>query len=263
MKWVRQVLAQHGAREKNIAGAVTDAGSDISTGVGKHFKREWCTPHMLDRATMDGTGMSNSRSTSKNPETRDLLDLLKKVAEHFNRSTGSKIMLENEVEILSDGKGSKAKLSQAVVQRWISICTMVLRLLQKWDALETCYVRKGDPFPLAKLRVEFEEVYIILRVVKDTTVYCQTTNEATAEGGLQRVFLLLTNTLEPTQQLQAQHVPAIGQEDADAPWRPSGLTTRSLTSAARLVRPSTRPSQSGSCRATEMAYTTALICSTT
>ncbi|CAN0595861.1 unnamed protein product, partial [Laminaria digitata] len=38
--------------------------------VGKHFKREWCTPHMLNRATIDGTGMSNSRSTSKNPETQ-------------------------------------------------------------------------------------------------------------------------------------------------------------------------------------------------
>ena len=56
MKWLRQVLAQHGARE-NIAGAVTDAGSDISTGVGRHFKPEWCFPPILNRVTIDGTGM--------------------------------------------------------------------------------------------------------------------------------------------------------------------------------------------------------------
>lgn len=40
MKCLRQVLAQHGAREKNIAGALTDAETDISSGVGNYFKRE-------------------------------------------------------------------------------------------------------------------------------------------------------------------------------------------------------------------------------
>lgn len=64
------------------------------------------------------------------------------------------IELEDEVEALSDSKRSKAKLSQAVVQRWISLCKMLLRLLERWLALETCYVRKGDPFPLAKLKDE-------------------------------------------------------------------------------------------------------------
>lgn len=40
MKWIRQVLAQHGLGDKNIAGAVTDAGADVSTGVRREFPRE-------------------------------------------------------------------------------------------------------------------------------------------------------------------------------------------------------------------------------
>ena len=42
MKWARQVFADHGIAETDIAGAVTDAGADVSTGVGKAFPREWC-----------------------------------------------------------------------------------------------------------------------------------------------------------------------------------------------------------------------------
>ena len=89
--WLRQVLAQHVARETNIAGAVTDAGSDISAGVGRHFKREWCFPHTPNRVSIDGTGMANSRGVSKNTDARDLFDMCKKVVEQFNRSTGSKV----------------------------------------------------------------------------------------------------------------------------------------------------------------------------
>lgn len=47
---------------------------------------------LINRVTVDGTVMSNSRLTSKNPETRDLVDLLKKFAEHSNRSTSSKVL---------------------------------------------------------------------------------------------------------------------------------------------------------------------------
>lgn len=64
------------------------------------------------------------------------------------------IELEDMLDELSDGKGPKSKLSQAVLQRWISICKMLVRLLEKWDALEACYVRKGDPFPLGKRKDE-------------------------------------------------------------------------------------------------------------
>lgn len=49
---------------------------------------------------------------------------------------------------MTGGKGSKAKLSQAVAQRWISVCQMLLRVLERWDALKTFYLTKGEPFPL-------------------------------------------------------------------------------------------------------------------
>ena len=91
MKWVVQVLAQTGLRPSNFAGAVSDAGSDVSTGVGRYFPREWCFPHMLNRATIDGTGMANASRLSKNTHCRTLLEDAKKVIEHFNRSTRSKV----------------------------------------------------------------------------------------------------------------------------------------------------------------------------
>lgn len=89
--WLIQVLAQNGLRKSNIAGAVTDAGADVRTGVGDAFDREWCGPHMANRATIDGTGMSPTKAASKNPRCRELLELCKKVVEFVNRSSSFKV----------------------------------------------------------------------------------------------------------------------------------------------------------------------------
>lgn len=91
LKWLRQVLAQHGLHTKDIAGAVTDAGADVSTGVGSAFSREWCHPHMINSALLEGTGVSTSGGSSTNPECWKLLDEAKKVIQYFNKSTGSKV----------------------------------------------------------------------------------------------------------------------------------------------------------------------------
>ena len=91
MKWVRQVLAQNGLKPEDFAGAVSDNGSDVSTGVGSVFRREWCLPHMFNRAMVDGLGVANERRLSKNLLGRELLDGGKKVVEHFNRSGGAKV----------------------------------------------------------------------------------------------------------------------------------------------------------------------------
>jgi len=56
------------------------------------------------------------------------------------------IQLEDTVEAMSSGKGPKSKLSQAVTQRWTSICKMLMRFLQKWDALVAVFVRKKSIF---------------------------------------------------------------------------------------------------------------------
>jgi len=92
MKWATQVLAQHGIDKEDIAGAVTDAGADVSTGVGQEFAREWCFPHATNRALVFGTGQSTSRSGALiNPECKTLLGKCKPVIEYFNRSTQSKV----------------------------------------------------------------------------------------------------------------------------------------------------------------------------
>ena len=46
---------------------------------------------MLNRVTIDCTGMANSRAASTNPAGRDLLEMCKKVIEHFSRSTRGKV----------------------------------------------------------------------------------------------------------------------------------------------------------------------------
>jgi len=48
----------------------------------------------------------------------------------------------------SNGKGCESKLTQPVSQRWTSICKMLMRLLQKWDALIKVYADKEKVFPL-------------------------------------------------------------------------------------------------------------------
>lgn len=93
LKWLRQVLGQFGLTMDDLAGAVTDAGSDVKSGVGSACKWEWCIPHLLNRVTTDGAGMSQAASQSKNPPCRGLMDLCKKVVEHHNKSPAAKVLL--------------------------------------------------------------------------------------------------------------------------------------------------------------------------
>ena len=65
LKWVCKVLQQFGLRMEHIAGAVTDAGTDIKGALGKAFKWEWCLPHLLNRVTVDATGMSMDKKTDR------------------------------------------------------------------------------------------------------------------------------------------------------------------------------------------------------
>ena len=91
LKWVCKVLQQFGLRMEHIAGAVADAGTDIKGALGKACKWEWCLPHLLNRVTVDATGMSMDKKKSKNPLCRELIDSVKKVVEHFNQSDASKV----------------------------------------------------------------------------------------------------------------------------------------------------------------------------
>lgn len=91
MKWLRQVLAQHGLRLEDIAGAVTDAGCDVRNGVAAQFSWEWCISHLGNRATIDGTGKAQTLKGSKNIPGRELLEEVGKIVEHFNKSSADKV----------------------------------------------------------------------------------------------------------------------------------------------------------------------------
>ena len=62
--------------------------------------------------------------------------------------------MEDAVEEATGGKGSKAKLTQAVAQRWVTICFMLLRVLQRWNALGRVYMNCSTVFPLTGKRNE-------------------------------------------------------------------------------------------------------------
>lgn len=62
--------------------------------------------------------------------------------------------LEAVLEDLGNDDVPRGKLSQAVIQRWVSLCKMLLRLLERWDAISHVYLNKGDVFPLGKRRDE-------------------------------------------------------------------------------------------------------------
>ncbi len=91
LKWVLQVAAQHGIGTDDVIGAVTDSGGDVGMGVATRWPWEWCLAHLLNRATIDGTGMSLSKEASKNRDCRELLTVITGIVEHFNTCTADKV----------------------------------------------------------------------------------------------------------------------------------------------------------------------------
>lgn len=60
------------------------------------------------------------------------------------------IDLEEMRNEASDGKESKAKLSQAVHQRWVSVEKMLPRFLSRWEIIDMyCRRERKVVFPLA------------------------------------------------------------------------------------------------------------------
>lgn len=92
-KWSLQVLHQFGLKESDIAGAVTDSGTDVKAGLGEAFNWEWCVPHMLNRVTVDGAGTAIDKARSRNPLAREVVDDSRRVIEHFKKSDAAKVGL--------------------------------------------------------------------------------------------------------------------------------------------------------------------------
>ena len=51
-----------------------------------------------------------------------------------------------------------------------------------------------------------------MKAMKDVTLYCQTTHEPTAAGGVEGLVVLLNETLEPSKPLRVEHVKVISKE---------------------------------------------------
>lgn len=92
LKWIMQILRQFGLRGSDIAGLTSDGGGTDITGVaGKTFLREWCVPHLLSRVTTDASGMALDKKSSKNLAGRSLVEGMKEVYDHLNKSIGSTV----------------------------------------------------------------------------------------------------------------------------------------------------------------------------
>lgn len=89
MLWANQVFEQFGLNKKDFAAATTDGGQDVRTGAGDTWPRLWCICHLLNRATIDGTGCG----TSGNELCKELVDGCKKVAQLMNQSQRAKVSL--------------------------------------------------------------------------------------------------------------------------------------------------------------------------
>lgn len=74
-------------------------------------------------------------------------------------------------------------------------------------------------------------MYSIINAVKGVVVYSQTTYESTAQGGLQRLVVLATSTLEPMRPLTVTPVRAIGQKEDEVP----AASTRSHTDLTKVA----------------------------
>lgn len=93
--WAGQVLEEWGFGWEYVLGAVTDSGSDVKFAFvntpGLH--REWCIPHLLNRAIIEAFGLSLTPATSKNPDSRQLMSDMRKDVEHMSKSDKDKVSL--------------------------------------------------------------------------------------------------------------------------------------------------------------------------
>lgn len=108
VKWAIQVLQQFGLEEKDVAGVVSNTGSQFGSGVSRTFEWDSCILHLLDRATVDGTGLSFAKKDSKNLQCRKLVEDMKTVIETLNKLEISEVSLVGNrytlVDLLEGGK---------------------------------------------------------------------------------------------------------------------------------------------------------------
>lgn len=99
--WAGQALEEWGFGWEHVLGAVMDSGFELEFAFGNApgIFREWCIPHLLNRAIIDGFGLSLSPATSNNPECRGLCGDMRRDIEHVHESTKGNVSFGNFVAV--------------------------------------------------------------------------------------------------------------------------------------------------------------------
>ncbi|CAN0133135.1 unnamed protein product [Ectocarpus fasciculatus] len=179
---------------------------------------------MLNCVLVEAFGTNASRAACKNLAARRVIDAVKKVVEHLNKSTLMKARYD-DIQVLL--LGNSTKLVNAVPHRWISTCNVLEEILRSWQALEEHYQKNEHEgsFPLAQIKTEIEELYSLMKPIADLMKESQETGVPTGLSTFIALVMLRADTLNVERAL-----------DVTVPRK---VTTGGATSSATttIVRP--------------------------
>ena len=93
--WVVAVLAEFSFSKDQIFAAVSDSGSDVKRCIMApdllNKLREWCGPHLCNRALVEAAGYSETVNGTKNPAAREVLMALNSIVHHIKKSPKTKV----------------------------------------------------------------------------------------------------------------------------------------------------------------------------
>ncbi|CAN0352349.1 unnamed protein product, partial [Laminaria digitata] len=91
--WAEQVLNEFHLDWSMVASAVTDGASHLKFALGNipGVVREWCIPHMLNRAIIDAFGLASSPGEPKNVPAREVMVRVREAAEQMKQSATGRV----------------------------------------------------------------------------------------------------------------------------------------------------------------------------
>lgn len=94
-EWTKACLAEFGLTIDDVFAMVTDSGSDVkrcaSSAACLQKPWEWCGPHMLNRALIEGAGYDEDKAKSGNPTARQLIYMMRNCIMTIKKSDNAKV----------------------------------------------------------------------------------------------------------------------------------------------------------------------------
>ena len=93
--WVKSCLSEFKISERDIFAVVTDSGSDVKrcatheACLNKPW--EWCGPHLLNRALVEGVGYTEDKKDSQNLDGRKLIFEMRNTIMKIKKSENVKV----------------------------------------------------------------------------------------------------------------------------------------------------------------------------